>query len=114
MYEDSIKMRKIDNPQDIFDDDDAPAESQSMFPIEDVDKKRFLKRLWAIIHLDVQNKEDILKYHGKHSVSARDEFFRTTDFYFDILKKIFSEMYRDRNPLSTDLKYENAVRSLCA
>ena len=79
-----------------------------------VDKKRFLKRLWAIIHLDISNKEDILKYQGKHSVSARDEFFNTIEFYFSVLKRIFSELYRDRNPLSTDLKYENAVRALSA
>lgn len=64
--------------------------------------------------MDVSNKEDILKYHGKHSVSARDEYFNTIELYFQVLKRIFSELYRDRNPLSTELKYENSVRALSA
>lgn len=120
MYEDSIRLKKkSEEPQENLDEAATPEESTpnkliSLFPIELVDRKRFLKRLWAIIHLDVQNKEDILKYHGKHSVSARDEYFNTIEFYFQVLKRIFSELYRDRNPLSTELKFENAVRALSA
>jgi glutathionyl-hydroquinone reductase len=34
--------------------------------------------------------------------------------YFELLKSIFSELYRKKNPLATDLKCENATRSLLA
>ena len=123
MYEDAVRLKKkSDEPEDEFEKmektteevEDEEDTSYSLFPIEVVYKKRFFKRLWAIIHLDISNKEDILKHHGKHSVSARDEYFNTIEFYFSILKRIFSELYRDRNPLSTDLKFENSVRALAA
>lgn len=34
--------------------------------------------------------------------------------FFTIIKRIFSDIYRDRAPLSTDLKYDNAVRALAS
>ena len=34
--------------------------------------------------------------------------------YFVLLKDIFSNIYRDQKPLSSDLKCENAVRALSA
>jgi len=34
--------------------------------------------------------------------------------YFDLLKNIFSDLYRERNPLASDLKCDNAIRSLSA
>lgn len=34
--------------------------------------------------------------------------------YFNLLRTIFSDLYRDHSPLSTDLKYDNAVRALAA
>lgn len=36
------------------------------------------------------------------------------DQFFSEIKEIFSEIYREHNPLETDLKFENAVRSLSA
>ena len=36
------------------------------------------------------------------------------DKFFVVIKRIFSDIYRDRAPLSTDLKYDNAVRSLAS
>ena len=34
--------------------------------------------------------------------------------YFALLKGIFSDIYRDHEPLSSDLKSDNAVRALAA
>ena len=84
------------------------------FQIEEIVWKRLLKRLWGVIHLEVENKEDIYKSSGKNSVSAWDEFKSITEMYFVLLKDIFSNIYIDRKPLSSDLKCENAIRALSA
>jgi hypothetical protein len=47
-------------------------------------------------------------------VSVWEEFKKTTEMYFDLLKNIFSDLYRDKSPLSTDLKFENAIRAISA
>ena len=66
--------------------------------------------------MDLQNQEDIF-YHlegGKNSVSAWAEFIQVTNFYFDLIKGIFSDIYRERSPLQTDLKFDNHLRALAA
>lgn len=61
-------------------------------------------------------REEIYKANqtSKNSETAWDSLFKIIEFYFNILKDVFSDLYRDHNPLATDLKYENAVRSLSA
>lgn len=34
--------------------------------------------------------------------------------HFETLKSVFSNIYRDLNPLVTDLKFENSLRALTA
>ena len=80
--------------------------------IENIVWKRLLKRLWGVVHLEVQNKEDIFKLQGKKSVAAWDDFKGITEMYFNLLKDIFSDIYRDKKPLSSELVCENAVRAL--
>jgi hypothetical protein len=41
-----------------------------------------LKRLWAVINLEIKNRDEVLIFHGKNSVSAREHYFSTIDFYF--------------------------------
>ena len=65
-----------------------------------------------MVHLEVQNKEDIFKLQGKKSVAAWDDFKGITEMYFNLLKDIFSDIYRDKKPLSSELVCENAVRAL--
>ena len=38
---------------------------QGLFNIEEVVWKRLLKRLWSVILLEVQNKQDVYNYQGK-------------------------------------------------
>ena len=65
----------------------------NLFTLEQIESKRLLKRLWAVINLEIKNREEVLIFHGKNSVSAREHYFSTIDFYFKLLKLIFSKIY---------------------
>ena len=86
----------------------------SLINIDTIVKKRMLKRLWSVIQLDIKNKEDSYTKQGLNSVRAREEFGQCTDYYFSVLKDIFSEIFRNRQILKQELKFENAIRALGA
>jgi hypothetical protein len=83
-----------------------------LFSIEDIVWKRMLKRLWGVIHQEMSFREDSLKYQGKNSEIAWNEYLAITELYFTFLKSTFGDIYREKSPLTTELKFENAVRAL--
>lgn len=85
-----------------------------LFIIEEILWKRLLKRLWGVLHLEVQIKEEAFKKSNGKSVQAWDDFQKVNEMHFETLKSIFINIYKDLNPLITDLKFENPLRALTA
>ena len=92
----------------------ACAAKDGLFSIEEILWKKVLKRLWGVLSLEVLVKEEAFKKTEGKSVQAWTEFEKTTDMHFETLKNVFSSIYRDLNPLVTDLKFENSLRALTA
>lgn len=86
--------------------------STPLFPPAVVQKARLLKKLWAIVQLDVQWRDDFLRIHGRHAVLAREQFSEGVEFWFRLLKQLFSDFYRECKPLEQDMGADSAVRAI--
>lgn len=51
---------------------------------------------------------------GVSSVSERENYKKQIDMYYEIVKSIFSSIYREQDPLKTPIQYENTIRALLA
>lgn len=67
MYREAIKLQEVPiSPEAEFlfdwekeDGEDAKPEKKSLFPIEELIRRRIFRRLWQIAQLDIKNREDI-------------------------------------------------------
>ena len=92
----------------------ACACKDGLFTIEEVVWKRMLKRLWGVYLIEVQQHDELYKKSDGKSVQVWNEFKDVTELHFETLKSVFSNIYRDLAPLSSDLKFENSLRALTA
>ena len=90
------------------------SDNLGLFSVETIVWKRMLKRIWSVCYQEMSFREESLKFVGKESEKNWEELLATTEMYYEFLKGTFSDIYRDKNPLSTSLKFDNTTRNLTA